>query len=99
MARREIEGDWVFGWPDRKRAEIMPSKDVEGRGHLRRSPVLDLEGLITPVDAYYVIAQLDMPDPIHPDDYTRFPLAVRSRTRRSTCWRTYASFRREPCVP
>lgn len=70
MARREIEGDWVFGWPDRKRAEIMPSKDVEGRVIFARSPVLDLEGLITPVDAYYVIAQLDMPDPIHPDDYT-----------------------------
>ena len=70
MARREIEGDWVFGWPDRKRAEIMPSKDVEGRVIFARSPVLDLEGMITPVDAYYVIAQLDMPDPIHPDDYT-----------------------------
>ncbi len=70
MARREIEGDWVFGWPDRKRAGIMPSKDAEGRVVFARSPVLDLEGLITPVDAYYVIAQLDMPDPIHPDDFT-----------------------------
>lgn len=69
MAQREIEGDWVFGWPDRKRAEIMPSKDADGRVIFARSPVLDLEGLITPVDAYYVIAQLQMPDPIHPDDY------------------------------
>lgn len=69
MTRREIEGDWVFGWPDRKRAGIMPSKDAEGRVIFARSPVLDLEGLITPVDAYYVIAQLNMPDPIHPDDY------------------------------
>ena len=70
MAQREIEGDWVFGWPDRKRAEIMPSKDADGRVIFARSPVLDLEGLLTPVDAYYVIAQLQMPDPIHPDDYT-----------------------------
>ena len=70
MAQREIEGDWVFGWPDRKRAEIMPSKDAEGRVIFARSPVLDLEGLLTPVEAYYVIAQLQMPDPVHPDDYT-----------------------------
>jgi DMSO/TMAO reductase YedYZ molybdopterin-dependent catalytic subunit len=70
MAPREIEGDWVFGWPDRKRAEIMPSKDAEGRVIFARSPVLDLEGLLTPLNAYYVIAQLQMPDPIHPDDYT-----------------------------
>ena len=70
MAQREIEGDWVFGWPDRKRAEIMPSKDADGRVIFARSPVLDLEGMLTPVDAYYVIAQLQMPDPIHPDDYT-----------------------------
>ena len=70
MAQREIEGDWVFGWPDRKRAEIMPSKDADGRVIFARSPVLDLEGMLTPVNAYYVIAQLQMPDPIHPDDYT-----------------------------
>lgn len=70
MAKREIEGDWVLGWPDRKRATLMPSKDAEGRVIFARSPVLDLEGLITPVDAYYIIAQLQMPDPIHPDDYS-----------------------------
>ncbi len=70
MPRREIEGDWVLGWPDRKRSTLMPSKDAEGRVIFARSPVLDLEGLITPVDAYYIIAQLQMPDPIHPDDYT-----------------------------
>lgn len=69
MAPREIEGDWVLGWPDRKRATLMPSKDAEGRVIFARSPVLDLEGLLTPVDAYYIIAQLQMPDPIHPDDY------------------------------
>ena len=70
MAKREIEGDWVLGWPDRKRATLMPSKDAEGRVIFARSPVLDLEGLITPVDSYYIIAQLQMPDPIHPDDYS-----------------------------
>ena len=23
----ELEGEWVMGWPDRKRARVMPSKD------------------------------------------------------------------------
>ena len=27
----ELEGEWVMGWPDRKRARVMPSKDAEGR--------------------------------------------------------------------
>ena len=26
----ELEGEWVMGWPDRKRARVMPSKDSEG---------------------------------------------------------------------
>lgn len=70
MAKREIEGDWILGWPDRKRATLMPSKDAEGRVIFARTPILDLEGLITPVDAYYIMAQLNTPDPVHPDDFT-----------------------------
>ena len=66
----EMEGEWVMGWPDRKRARIMPSKDAEGRTIYARSPVLDLEGMLTPTDAYYIIAQLNMPDPVHPDDFS-----------------------------
>ena len=66
----ELEGEWVMGWPDRKRARVMPSKDSEGRTIFARSPVLDLEGVLTPTDAYYVIAQLNMPDPVHPDDFS-----------------------------
>ena len=66
----ELEGEWVMGWPDRKRARVMPSKDSEGRTIFARSPVLDLEGVLTPTDAYYVIAQLNMPEPVHPDDFS-----------------------------
>jgi DMSO/TMAO reductase YedYZ molybdopterin-dependent catalytic subunit len=69
MARPELEGEWIQGWPDRKRARLMPSKDAEGRTIYARTPLLELEGLITPTDAYYVVAQLNMADPIHPDDY------------------------------
>ena len=69
MARPELEGEWIQGWPDRARARLMPSKDAEGRTIYARTPLTELEGLITPTDAYYIIAQLNMPDPIHPDDY------------------------------
>ncbi|MBM3340954.1 MAG: hypothetical protein FJY56_02420 [Betaproteobacteria bacterium] len=69
MARPEIEGDWVMGWPDRKRAAIAAGKDAQGRVINGRSPVTQLEGLLTPTDAYYVVNQLEVPEPIHPDDW------------------------------
>lgn len=70
MPRKEIEGDWVFGWPDRKRHLVSASKDQEDRVIHGRTPFLELEGLITPTDASYIIAQLEMPDPVHPSDYS-----------------------------
>ena len=69
MARPEIEGDWVMGWPDRKRAGISAGKDSQGRVINGRSPVTMLEGLLTPTDAYYIVNQLEVPEPIHPDDW------------------------------
>lgn len=70
MSKREIEGDWVMGWPDRKRLELNAGKDAEGRVLSGRTPILDQEGLITPTDSSYVVTQLDMPEPVHPDDWT-----------------------------
>ena len=67
--RPEVDGEWVQGWPDRKRARLMPSKDAEGRTIFGRTPMHELEGLITPTDAFYIVAQLNMAEPIHPDDY------------------------------
>lgn len=69
MARPEIEGEWVQGWPDRARARLMPSKDAEGKTIYARAPLLELEGLITPTDAFYIVCQLNAADPIYPDDY------------------------------
>ena len=46
MARPELEGEWVQGWPDRARARLMPSKDADGKTIYARTPLLDLEGLI-----------------------------------------------------
>lgn len=70
MPRREIEGDWFMGWADRKRLEALLSKDHEDRVINARTPFLDQEGLITPTAATYVVAQLQVPEPVHPDDYT-----------------------------
>lgn len=69
MVQREIEGGWIQGWPGRKRLEQSASTDAEGRVIGARTPILDLEGLITPTDACHVVAQLGIPEPIHPDDY------------------------------
>lgn len=69
MPKREIEGDWVMGWPDRKRPVISAGKDSQGRVINGRAPITELEGLITPTDAYYVVNQLEVPEPIHPDDW------------------------------
>ncbi len=70
MGRPELEGEWIQGWPDRARARLMPSKDAQGRTIYARTPLLELEGLITPTDAFYIVAQLNMCEPIHPDDYS-----------------------------
>ena len=70
MSKREIEGDWVMGWPDRKRPELAAGNDAEGRIISGRTPILDQEGLITPTNNYYIVTQLDIPDPIHPDDWS-----------------------------
>jgi DMSO/TMAO reductase YedYZ molybdopterin-dependent catalytic subunit len=70
LPKREIEGDWVLGWPDRKRLALAAGKDAEGHVLSGRTPILDQEGLLTPTDAYYIVTQLDMPEPMHPDDWT-----------------------------
>lgn len=70
MPKRELEGDWVLGWPDRKRPTITPGKDAEGRVINGRAPVTELEGLITPTEAYYIVNQLEVAEPVHPDDWS-----------------------------
>ena len=69
MPRREIEGDWILGWPDRRRPRSEFYKDAEGRVVFSRSPFLDLEGLLTPTENHFIVAQVQMPEPVHPEDY------------------------------
>lgn len=70
MPQREIEGELLMGWPDRKRPALTERKDMEGRVLAAQAPVLDLEGLITPTDLSYIHAQLKMPEPVHPLDWS-----------------------------
>ena len=67
--QREIEGELIMGWPDRKRLSSYVSKDRQGRVIDARTPFAHLEGLITPTDLRYVKIQLDMPEPVHPNDW------------------------------
>lgn len=69
MSEREIEGEWLMGWPDRRRPQPLQRKDADGRVGYQRSPWAELQGLITPTDLRYVVAQLEMPEPVHPDDW------------------------------
>lgn len=79
MPKREIEGDWLLGWPDRKRPAIIPGKDAEGRVINGRSPVTELGGLMTPTDAYFIVSHLETPDPVYPGDWK---LAVKGDVER-----------------
>lgn len=70
MEEDDLEGEWILGWPGKKRLTHMSSTDAEGRVVYAQSPFLDQEGLITPVDASYIVAQIAMPEPVHPDDWS-----------------------------
>jgi len=65
----DLEGEFVLGWPQKKRLKRMASADAEGRITYGQSPILEQEGLITPADATYIVAQMQMPEPTHPDDW------------------------------
>jgi DMSO/TMAO reductase YedYZ molybdopterin-dependent catalytic subunit len=66
MASSDVEGEWILGWPERRRPVPLQRKDAEGRVIYQRSPWAELEGLITPTDLRYIVAQLQMPDPVDP---------------------------------
>ncbi|MEE8369910.1 MAG: molybdopterin-dependent oxidoreductase [Dehalococcoidia bacterium] len=67
---QEVEGEWIMGWAGRKRPSPRQIKDAEGRLVFQLAPVADLQGPITPTDLRYVVNQLEIPDPVHPDDWS-----------------------------
>jgi DMSO/TMAO reductase YedYZ molybdopterin-dependent catalytic subunit len=52
-------GNW-HGWPSREMTPLTLS-DNEGRTVRIRTPVMDLEGLITPTDLHYTVQHFDVP--------------------------------------
>jgi DMSO/TMAO reductase YedYZ molybdopterin-dependent catalytic subunit len=60
-------GGW-YGWPTK---EIKPVTltDDEGRTVRIRTPVMDLEGLITPTDLHYTVQHFAVPPVVHADDW------------------------------
>lgn len=70
MEDDELEGEFILGWPDRKRLTQMTSVDAEGRVVYARSPILEQDGLITPTNAFFINAQVQMPEPVYPEDWS-----------------------------
>ena len=71
MARgREVEGDIIQGWADRKRPVPNQRKDEEGRVQFVQTPYWEMAGLITPADLRYTVQHLGIPEPVYPDDWS-----------------------------
>ena len=61
-------GQW-YGWPS-KGMNPLNLPDEEGRVRRVRTPVMDLEGLITPTELHYVLQHFDVPEVIPADKWT-----------------------------
>ena len=61
-------GRW-YGWPSK---EMNPVNllDEEGRVKRVRTPVVDLEGLITPTELHYVVQHFEVPDVLPADKWS-----------------------------
>lgn len=60
-------GSW-YGWPSKEQTPVTLS-DEQGRTVRVRTPVMDLEGLITPTELHYVVQHFDIPEVIPPDQW------------------------------
>ena len=60
-------GNW-YGWPSKEMNPVnLP--DDEGRVKRVRTPVMDLEGLITPTELHYVVQHFDIPEVVPADKW------------------------------
>lgn len=67
-ARLKSGGNW-YGWPT-KELKPVTLLDPQGRVKRVRAPVMDLEGLITPVELHYVVQHFDVPEVVSADQWT-----------------------------
>lgn len=61
-------GLW-YGWASPNTAQPVTLLDDQARVKRVRTPVLDLEGLMTPTHLFYVVQHFDVPEPIRPADW------------------------------
>lgn len=84
------DGQW-YGWPS-KELKPVTLKDDQGRVKRVRAPVMDLEGLITPTELFYVVQHFEVPEPIPTANWT---LTVDGEVKRSLTL-NYEELRRFP---
>ncbi|HSF28877.1 MAG TPA: molybdopterin-dependent oxidoreductase, partial [Candidatus Tectomicrobia bacterium] len=58
-----------MGWPSRNTAQPKTIVDDEGRITRVRTPVMDLEGLMTPTHLFYVVQHFAVPEPVSPEQW------------------------------
>ena len=57
------------GWPSRNTAQPRVISDDQERITRIRTPVMDLEGHMTPTHLFYVVQHFAVPEPIRPEDW------------------------------
>ncbi len=76
-AQKQSESEW-YGWPT-KELKPVTLLDDQGRTMRVRTPMMDMEGLITPVDLHYVVQHFDVPPVADP---TQWKLEVTGEVKR-----------------
>ena len=64
----DSSGKW-YGWPS-KELKPVTLLEAEGRVARVRTPVMDLEGLITPTELHYVVQHFDIPEVVPADKWS-----------------------------
>ena len=61
-------GQW-YGWPS---SQSNPANLLDGEGRVKRvrTPVMDLEGLITPTELHYVVQHFEVPEVVPADKWS-----------------------------
>jgi DMSO/TMAO reductase YedYZ molybdopterin-dependent catalytic subunit len=67
-ATNTSEGTWN-GWPSHNVAQPKTLLDEQGRIIRVRTPVMDLEGNMTPTHLFYTVQHFAVPDPVHYKDW------------------------------
>jgi DMSO/TMAO reductase YedYZ molybdopterin-dependent catalytic subunit len=80
------------GWPSRNTAAPRVLTDDQGRLARIRTPVLDLEGHMTPTHLFYVVQHFAVPEPMWPEDWR---VSIDGEVKESVTL-TYEDIRRLP---